>query len=153
MWLLLASSDFKTWLYAGKDLETKGFGGLYAVGKAAEKPPALVTLSYDGGDEEVVSLVGKGIVYDTGGLSIKGKEFMPTMKRDMGGAAAVLGAFHVGLAFPFFAHIPFPTSVASCFYVLAHISIIRCLPQRAIYEEREWPNVAPGCFFHFLLHL
>lgn len=81
----------------GKDLETQGFGGLYAVGKAAEKPPALVTLAYDGGDEEVVSMVGKGIVYDTGGLSIKGKEFMPTMKRDMGGAAAVLGAFQAAV--------------------------------------------------------
>ena len=60
-----------------------------------------------------MSLVGKGIVYDTGGLSIKGKEFMPTMKRDMGGAAAVLGAFQVSIACPVFARIPFPRSDAS----------------------------------------
>mmetsp|Transcript_31337 Transcript_31337/g.78845 ORF Transcript_31337/g.78845 Transcript_31337/m.78845 type:complete len:506 (+) Transcript_31337:144-1661(+) len=81
----------------GSDLEKGGFGGLWAVGKAAEKPPSLVTLEYDGGSEEVVALVGKGIVYDTGGLSIKSKDGMPTMKRDMGGAAAVLGAFQAAV--------------------------------------------------------
>mmetsp|Transcript_40128 Transcript_40128/g.78661 ORF Transcript_40128/g.78661 Transcript_40128/m.78661 type:complete len:505 (-) Transcript_40128:233-1747(-) len=81
----------------GKDLEKGGFGGLWAVGKAAEKPPSLVTLEYDGGDEEIVALVGKGIVYDTGGLSIKSKDGMPTMKRDMGGAAAVLAGFQAAV--------------------------------------------------------
>lgn len=61
----------------GKELEGKGYGALYGVGKAANCPPRLVILEYDGSsgstDEktETVALVGKGIVFDTGGLSLK----------------------------------------------------------------------------------
>lgn len=69
-----------------------GFGGLWGVGKAATKGPALVMMSRPG-EGRRITLIGKGIVYDTGGLSIKGKTNMPGMKADMGGAAAVLGAF------------------------------------------------------------
>ena len=54
--------------------ELKPYGGLYAVGKAAVCPPRLILLEYDGGGDETVALVGKGIVYDTGGLSLKSKE-------------------------------------------------------------------------------
>ncbi|XP_063815462.1 probable aminopeptidase NPEPL1 isoform X2 [Pseudophryne corroboree] len=76
------------------DLKERGFGGIYGVGKAAEHPPALVILSHTPeGATQTIAWVGKGIVYDTGGLSIKGKTAMPGMKRDCGGAAAVLGAF------------------------------------------------------------
>lgn len=77
---------------SGTDLRDQGFGGLWGVGKAAEKLPALVALkkTTEGSDRSVF-WVGKGIVYDTGGLSIKMK--MASMKGDMGGAAAVLGAF------------------------------------------------------------
>eukprot|EP00297_Palpitomonas_bilix_P024593 CAMPEP_0113901922 /NCGR_PEP_ID=MMETSP0780_2-20120614/21535_1 /TAXON_ID=652834 /ORGANISM="Palpitomonas bilix" /LENGTH=488 /DNA_ID=CAMNT_0000894613 /DNA_START=35 /DNA_END=1501 /DNA_ORIENTATION=- /assembly_acc=CAM_ASM_000599 len=78
----------------GEELKEKGFGGLYGVGKAAEFPPALVVLSYlPENAEKTVAWVGKGIVYDTGGLSIKSKTGMPGMKDDMGGSAAVLMAF------------------------------------------------------------
>jgi probable aminopeptidase NPEPL1 len=89
----------------GKELEQHGFGGLYSVGKAAEHQPALVVLSYHptGNNTESdsnatpaasVCLVGKGIIYDTGGLSIKTPTtVMAGMKMDMGGSAAVLGAF------------------------------------------------------------
>ncbi|XP_053560861.1 probable aminopeptidase NPEPL1 [Bombina bombina] len=77
-----------------KELKDKGFGGIYGVGKAAEHPPALVILSHTPeGATQTIAWVGKGIVYDTGGLSIKGKTTMPGMKRDCGGAAAILGAF------------------------------------------------------------
>ena len=60
----------------GKDLDAKGYGGLYGVGKAANCPPRLVILEYDGspapGEKvETVALVGKGIVFDTGGLALK----------------------------------------------------------------------------------
>jgi hypothetical protein len=59
----------------GKDLAEQGYGGLYGVGKAANCPPRLIVLEYDGsgGDAgtESIALVGKGIVYDTGGLSLK----------------------------------------------------------------------------------
>ncbi|TNN81273.1 putative aminopeptidase NPEPL1 [Liparis tanakae] len=78
----------------GEELKKRGFGGIYGVGKAAEHPPALVVLSHKpDGATQTIAWVGKGIVYDTGGLSIKGKTSMPGMKRDCGGAAAILGAF------------------------------------------------------------
>ncbi|CAL8403155.1 unnamed protein product [Arctogadus glacialis] len=78
----------------GEELKQKGFGGIYGVGKAAEHPPALAVLSHTpAGATQTIAWVGKGIVYDTGGLSMKGKTTMPGMKRDCGGAAAILGAF------------------------------------------------------------
>lgn len=58
----------------GEELLKKGFGGIYGVGKAALVPPALAVLSYmPSGATTTIAWVGKGIVYDTGGLSIKGK--------------------------------------------------------------------------------
>lgn len=58
----------------GTELAEKGFGGIYGVGKAATVPPALAVLSYTPeGAQKTVAWVGKGIVYDTGGLSLKGK--------------------------------------------------------------------------------
>ncbi len=77
----------------GQELIDAGLGGLQGVGKAAVHGPALVLLRHNPEAERKVGWVGKGIVYDTGGLSLKGKEHMPGMKGDMGGAAAVLGAF------------------------------------------------------------
>lgn len=58
----------------GEELARKGMGGIYGVGKAAVVPPALAVLSHTPPDAtETVAWVGKGIVFDTGGLSIKGK--------------------------------------------------------------------------------
>lgn len=56
----------------------------------------MLVLTYEpsGGASETVCLVGKGIVYDTGGLSLKPKEGMSGMKHDMGGAAGMLGGFY-----------------------------------------------------------
>jgi probable aminopeptidase NPEPL1 len=79
------------------ELAEGGFGGLVAVGKCALEEPALVHLRWDPPEgearDEPVAWVGKGLVFDTGGLSLKGKTDMPGMKMDMGGAAAVLAAF------------------------------------------------------------
>jgi len=84
---------------SGEDLRDGGFGGLWGVGKAATHGPALVALSHrPEGATRSVAWVGKGIVYDTGGLSLKGKDHMPGMKGDMGGAAAVLGAFQAAVS-------------------------------------------------------
>nr|XP_045013705.1 probable aminopeptidase NPEPL1 [Jaculus jaculus] len=81
-----------------EELKTRGFGGIYGVGKAALHPPALAVLSHTpDGATQTIAWVGKGIVYDTGGLSIKGKTTMPGMKRDCGGAAAILGAFRAAI--------------------------------------------------------
>ena len=86
-------------LATGEELERRGFGGLWGVGKASEHLPALVVLSHSPKEatpeQESVCLVGKGIVYDTGGLSIKTPTtYMCGMKTDMGGSAGVLGAFY-----------------------------------------------------------
>jgi len=93
----LASSGVTFTCIRGNDLKVQGFGGLYGVGKASEHPPALFVLSHPGSSSqpglESVCLVGKGIVYDTGGLSIKVPPGMAGMKNDMGGSAAVLTAF------------------------------------------------------------
>ncbi|CAH3044800.1 unnamed protein product [Porites lobata] len=82
----------------GEELNEKGFGGLYGVGKAAENPPALVVLSHTPASAtRTIAWVGKGIVYDTGGLCIKAKTSMLGMKRDCGGAAGILGAFRAAV--------------------------------------------------------
>ncbi|CUU58637.1 leucyl aminopeptidase [Parafrankia irregularis] len=79
------------------DLVREGFGGLVAVGGGSPRPPFLVRLTYDGppGPEGVEPghrvLVGKGITFDSGGLSLKPSVSMASMKTDMSGAAAVLG--------------------------------------------------------------
>jgi leucyl aminopeptidase len=83
-------------IWRGADLEAAGFGGLRAVGGGSASPPCMVRLDYrpDGarsGSRPVV-LVGKGITFDSGGLSIKSRDAMVPMKTDMTGAAAVLAA-------------------------------------------------------------
>lgn len=82
----------------GEELNKRGFGGLYNVGKAAINPPKLVVLSnIKPGSKRTIAWVGKGIVYDTGGLCIKSRVNMCGMKEDCGGAAGVLGAFYAAV--------------------------------------------------------
>jgi leucyl aminopeptidase len=75
-----------------RQLAKEGFGGIIGVGQGAEHPPRLVELRYrpQRATGEVV-LVGKGITFDSGGLSLKPADSMKTMKTDMSGAAAVVG--------------------------------------------------------------
>jgi len=83
----------------GADLIEQELGGVYGVGRAAAQPPALLVLDYTPESPvEHVAWVGKGVIYDTGGLSLKSKTGMVGMKSDMGGAAAVLGAFKAAVA-------------------------------------------------------
>ena len=75
-------------------LKKGGFGGILGVGQGSTHPPRLVHLSYaPKGATTTVALVGKGITFDTGGISIKPAAGMELMKSDMGGAAAVIAAF------------------------------------------------------------
>jgi leucyl aminopeptidase len=71
-----------------------GLGGLLGVAMGSEEPCRLIKMTYEppGGADTTVALVGKGITFDSGGLSIKSGEGMMTMKTDMGGGAAVIGA-------------------------------------------------------------
>jgi leucyl aminopeptidase len=75
------------------DLLRRGFGGLMGVGKGSDSPPRLIQLRYAPTSPQAhVVLVGKGITFDTGGLSMKTIAQMEDMKTDMSGAAAVIGA-------------------------------------------------------------
>jgi len=74
-------------------LKDGGYGGLIGVGQGSQRPPRLVRLSYTHpGATRTVAFVGKGITFDSGGLSLKPPKSMETMKCDMSGAAAVLAA-------------------------------------------------------------
>jgi leucyl aminopeptidase len=76
-----------------KALEAKGYGGILGVGQGSERPPRLVRLSYRPAKAVAhLAFVGKGITFDSGGLSIKPSNSMTTMKCDMSGAAAVAAA-------------------------------------------------------------
>jgi len=78
----------------GDELLERGLGGIHAVGRAALHPPRMIVATIGKGAPHV-ALVGKGVCFDTGGLHIKARGMMETMKADMGGAAAVLGAFRI----------------------------------------------------------
>ena len=75
-----------------KALEKGGYGGVIGVGKGSSRPPRLVRLTHRSGRKNAkkVALVGKGITFDTGGISIKPAASMHHMTSDMGGAAAVI---------------------------------------------------------------
>jgi leucyl aminopeptidase len=79
------------------EIANQGLGGLLGVSLGSVQPPRLVKLTYTpkGKPTGTVALVGKGITFDSGGLSLKTAEGMETMKTDMSGAAAVIGAMSV----------------------------------------------------------
>lgn len=79
-----------------KDIAAKGLAGLITVGKGSQNAPRFIELSYaPDGAKGHVALVGKGVTFDSGGLSLKTAGGMETMKTDMSGAAAVLAAMSV----------------------------------------------------------
>ncbi|XP_041978337.1 probable aminopeptidase NPEPL1 isoform X2 [Aricia agestis] len=109
----------------GEELKARGMGGIYGVGKAAEQPPALVVLSYrPPSATESVAWVGKGIIYDTGGLSMKSPSSMLGMKGDCGGAAGVLGAFR-------------STVLAGC---RAQLHAVLCLAENSVGPRATRPD-------------
>ncbi len=99
-----------------KALRKGGFGGIVGVGQGSAHPPRMVHASYRGGGRRV-ALVGKGITFDSGGLSLKPAGAMEEMKLDMGGAAAVLAAIsavaELGLAVDVDAWIPMAENMPS----------------------------------------
>ncbi|MGJ4074354.1 leucyl aminopeptidase family protein [Corynebacterium macclintockiae] len=80
-------------------LEDKGFGGILAVGRGSSRPPMLIELVWDPQKidkprrRRTVVLVGKGVTFDTGGISVKPAAGMDTMRTDMTGGASVIAAF------------------------------------------------------------
>jgi leucyl aminopeptidase len=75
----------------GKDLVKKNYPAIYEVGKGSPRAPRLVDIRWGKDKNPLVTLVGKGVAFDTGGLNLKPGNSMALMKKDMGGAAHVLG--------------------------------------------------------------
>jgi leucyl aminopeptidase len=87
------ASGLKCKVFAGEQLERERMGGVLGVGNGSSRPPRFVRLEYaPAGARHTVAFVGKGVVFDSGGLSIKTAGGMETMKTDMSGAAAVIAA-------------------------------------------------------------
>lgn len=87
---------FSVEVFGKEKIEALKMGGLLAVNRASKVPPQFIILEWipiDPRNDKPVVLIGKGVVYDTGGYSIKPSEGMEYMKSDMGGAATVLGTF------------------------------------------------------------
>ncbi|WP_112244196.1 leucyl aminopeptidase family protein [Kribbella monticola] len=91
---LAAATGLEVTVWDEKQLAADGFGGILAVGKGSTRPPRFIRLDYTPpgatDDTPYVVLVGKGITYDTGGLSLKPREGMVSMKRDMTGGGSVI---------------------------------------------------------------
>ena len=78
-------------IWTKAELEKGGFGGILGVGAGSANEPRLIELLYQGaGDDQPIGLTGKGVTFDSGGLSLKDAAAMEWMKADMGGAAAAL---------------------------------------------------------------
>jgi leucyl aminopeptidase len=77
-----------------EDMEAMGMGALLGVAKGSNQPPKLITLSYKGDrlSQRALGFLGKGITFDSGGISLKASEGMDEMKADMAGAAAAMTA-------------------------------------------------------------
>jgi leucyl aminopeptidase len=88
-----AHKSIKATVLELKDMEKLGMGALLSVTRGSAQPPKLITLEYHGSDrkQKPVALVGKGITFDSGGISLKPGADMDEMKYDMSGAASVLG--------------------------------------------------------------
>jgi len=81
----------RTSVTTGDQLLKKGFPMIHAVGRASDRPPRLIDIVWGKPSHPKVTLVGKGVCFDTGGLNLKPGGSMALMKKDMGGAANVLG--------------------------------------------------------------
>lgn len=76
-----------------REMQDLGMGALLGIARGSAEEPKFIKLEYRGSGRKTVCLVGKGITFDTGGLSLKSAEHMETMKLDMAGAAAILAIF------------------------------------------------------------
>ncbi|MEQ9452068.1 MAG: leucyl aminopeptidase family protein [Pseudomonadales bacterium] len=85
-------------LIVGDELLDLGAGAIHAVGRAADDPPCLADLTWGDESHPKVTLIGKGVTFDSGGLDIKPASGMRLMKKDMGGAAIAIGLANLIMA-------------------------------------------------------
>lgn len=85
--------NLKTTVFGLEEIKAMGMGALLAVAQGSDEPPRLIEVVYQGGkpQEAPIVLVGKGITFDSGGISLKPANVMDEMKYDMAGAASILG--------------------------------------------------------------
>lgn len=88
---LFSAHDGASSVICGEALLEEGFPMIHAVGRASPRAPRLIDCTWGDESHPKITLVGKGVVFDTGGLDIKPSSSMLLMKKDMGGAANVLG--------------------------------------------------------------
>ena len=92
---LVDSSDIKVEVYDKEWLEENNFGAVLGVGKGSERPPYFLVGKYKPDAKYQVSLIGKGVLFDSGGYSLKSPSGMETMKTDMSGAASAWGVINL----------------------------------------------------------
>ena len=92
---LVDSSGIEVQVYDQKWLEENNFGGVLGVGKGSDRPPYFLVGKYNSKAKYQVSLIGKGVLFDTGGYSLKSPAGMETMKTDMSGAASAWGVINI----------------------------------------------------------
>lgn len=92
---LAKSHGAKFKVITGPALLKQNFPTIHAVGRASDRAPRLIDFTWGRADAPKVSLIGKGVVFDTGGLDLKSATGMARMKKDMGGGAHVLGLAHM----------------------------------------------------------
>lgn len=91
------NGEFSQWV--GDELLEQNYPTIHMVGRASEHKPRLIDLSWGNENAPKVTLVGKGVCFDSGGLDLKPGAGMRNMKKDMGGAAHVIGLAHLIMAF------------------------------------------------------
>ena len=87
-----AKYKIKTTIYDREQAKQIGLHSFLAVAQGTEEPPKFITMEYGTEHPETIALIGKGITFDTGGISLKSRDGMPSMKTDMTGGAIVLAA-------------------------------------------------------------
>jgi leucyl aminopeptidase len=92
---LVDSSGIEVDVYDQKWLEENNFGGVLGVGKGSDRPPYFLVGKYNSKAKYQVALIGKGVLFDTGGYSLKSPAGMETMKTDMSGAASAWGVINI----------------------------------------------------------
>ena len=92
---LAAAHGFKATILDKAQIKKEGMGALLAVAQGSAEEPRFIVLEYGGGSGAPVALIGKGVTFDSGGISIKPAANMEDMKFDKSGATAVLGTFEV----------------------------------------------------------
>ncbi|PIB23288.1 leucyl aminopeptidase [Amylibacter kogurei] len=95
---LAKSFNAKTTVIKGDDLIAQNFPMIHAVGRASDQAPRLLDMIWGDAKHPKITLVGKGVCFDTGGLNIKPGASMGLMKKDMGGSATVMGLAHMIMA-------------------------------------------------------